>query len=219
MMRFHPQTAFVRTLIQSGEIGEVRLVRGLFSFTLRREADIRLQPELGGGSLWDLGCYPIALFRATLGVDPIEVFGWSTRESARIDLTFAGQIRYANGVMAQIGTSFTSLPSWGAEFLGSRGKIQLSHPWLNRTGSEAEVTIWRAGSGGAADTFGDDPDHLLVDVKRFEKVNAYAEEVAAFEAAVLEGKEPAFPLEESRINVMTAAALLESAREHRSVVL
>jgi D-xylose 1-dehydrogenase (NADP+, D-xylono-1,5-lactone-forming) len=218
-MRFHPQTALVRSLIQSGEIGEVRLVRGWFSFTLRAEADIRLDPELGGGSLWDLGCYPITLFRATLGVDPIEVFGWSTGESAQVDLTFAGQIRYANGVRAQIGTSMTSVPSWGAEFLGSRGRIQLSHPWLNRIGSEAEVTIWRAGSGTAADTFGDDPDHLVVGVKRFENVNAYAEEVAAFEATLLDGREPTFPLEESRTNVATAAALLASAQGNRSVML
>jgi hypothetical protein len=81
------------------------------------------------------------------------------------------------------------------------------------------VTIWRAGSGTAADTFGDDPDHLMVDVKRFENINAYAEEVAAFEAAVLDGKQPTFPLEESRINVMTTAALLASAQENRSVTL
>ena len=81
------------------------------------------------------------------------------------------------------------------------------------------MTIWRAGGGTAADTFGDDPDHLIVDVKRFEKVNAYADEVAAFEAALLDGKEPTFPLEESRINVATAAALLASARENRSVTL
>jgi predicted dehydrogenase len=219
MMRFHPQTALVRTLIESGEIGQVRLVRGWFSFTLRGEEDIRLDPELGGGSLWDLGCYPITLFRATLGVVPIEVSGWSSGESARVDLTFAGQIRYANGAIAQISTSMSSVPSWGAEFLGSRGRIQLSHPWVNRTGSDAEVTIWRAGSGTAAGTFGDDPDHLIADVMRFEQVNAYADEVAAFEAAVLDGAEPTFPLEESRINVMTAAALQVSARENRTVML
>ncbi len=218
-MRFHPQTSYVRSLVQSGDIGELRAVRGWCGFTLRATQDIRLEPRLGGGSLWDVGCYPITLFRAVIGVDPVEVFGWSNLSSTEVDLTFMGQIKYANGVIAQLGTSMAAVPSWSAEFIGSHGAIRLLHPWLNRIGAPADVTILRAGARAAEDTFGDSPEHLTSDGKRFETANAYAEEIAAFEAAVLDGQGVRFPLEESRINVMTTAGLLTSSRQGRPVSL
>ena len=60
MMRFHAQTAYVRELIAQGAIGEVRMGRGLFTFTLERPGDIRLDPAMGGGSVWDLGSYCVS---------------------------------------------------------------------------------------------------------------------------------------------------------------
>lgn len=55
MYRFHPQTLKVQELIASGTIGEVRIIRGAFRFTLVNIGDVRLDPEISGGSLWDIG--------------------------------------------------------------------------------------------------------------------------------------------------------------------
>ena len=85
MMRFHPQTTQLRQRLAEGAIGHVRLIRGVFTFTLARQGDIRLDPVLGGGSIWDLGSYPVSFIRTVLGAEPVEVHGWQTtgREGTR----------------------------------------------------------------------------------------------------------------------------------------
>src|SRR5678809_1408967 len=59
MYRHHPQTLKVQEIVKSGSLGTLKLVRGSFSFMLSREGDVRLDPAMGGGSIWDIGCYPI----------------------------------------------------------------------------------------------------------------------------------------------------------------
>src|SRR5215208_6647003 len=59
MYRHHPQTLKVQELVKEGSLGSLKLIRGSFSFLLAREEDVRLDPAMGGGSIWDLGCYPI----------------------------------------------------------------------------------------------------------------------------------------------------------------
>src|SRR5688572_856488 len=63
MVRHHPQWDRVRTLLQSGRIGTVRAVRSVFSFFNDDPADIRNQPDIGGGALYDIGCYAIVTAR------------------------------------------------------------------------------------------------------------------------------------------------------------
>jgi predicted dehydrogenase len=85
MYRHHPQTLKVIELINEGAIGSLRIVRGGFTFMLERPGDIRLRPELGGGSIWDVGCYPISYARtAAGGIAPEEVFGWQQLGRARV---------------------------------------------------------------------------------------------------------------------------------------
>ncbi|HSM72798.1 MAG TPA: Gfo/Idh/MocA family oxidoreductase, partial [Anaerolineales bacterium] len=67
MYRHHPQTLKVQELVRNGSLGILKLIRGSFSFVLSREGDVRLNPEWGGGSIWDLGCYPISYTRTVVG--------------------------------------------------------------------------------------------------------------------------------------------------------
>ena len=84
MYRHHPQTLKVVELIDEGAIGRLQLIRGGFTFMLDRPDDIRLKPELGGGSIWDVGCYPISYARtAAGGIAPEEVFGWQVTGADR----------------------------------------------------------------------------------------------------------------------------------------
>jgi xylose dehydrogenase (NAD/NADP) len=64
-----------------------------------------LDPALGGGSLWDVGCYPVSFAQALAGGDPLEVFGWQVLGDTGVDLTFAGQMRFGGGVLAQFDSS------------------------------------------------------------------------------------------------------------------
>jgi xylose dehydrogenase (NAD/NADP) len=86
MSLHHPLLHKARHLVRQGAVGQVRLVRGAFSFFLDRPNDVRWQPPLGGGSLWDVGSYPVSFIRWIAG-DPEQVFGWQTlAESGRLRL-------------------------------------------------------------------------------------------------------------------------------------
>ena len=108
MYRHHPQTLKVKELVDGGAIGAVRFVRGTFSFPLSRPDDVRLRPEWGGGCLWDVGCYPLSFTRFLLGAEPVEVFGSQVLGPSGIDETFAGQLVFPGGVLAQVDAGFRS---------------------------------------------------------------------------------------------------------------
>ena len=222
MMRFHPQTALVRRLVAEGVIGVPRWAQGTFGFTLLYSDDIRLDAR-GGGSLWDLGCYPVTLFQAVLQKRPLEVEGFIRRAGQAADMTFGAQILYEGGVMGQFVTSFETLPSWSGEFVGSRGRIRISYPWLSQVelASTLEVVTRTspvtplAKSGGDNRAFGDEADDQVTTLHTFEGSNAYLEEVKAMEGMILDGGPEIFPLRESAVNMATILALIESANSRK----
>lgn len=224
MMRFHPQTAFVRRLVSDGVIGTPRWAQATFGFTLLYTDDIRLDAR-GGGSLWDLGCYPITLFQAVLQARPVEVEGFIRRAGQPADMTFAAQILYEGGAMGQFVTSMEVAPSWSAEFAGARGRIRISYPWLSQVELPSTVEVVKQTSQAAAlsrsgdnnRAFGDEADNQLTERRVFEGHDAYLEEVMAMEEMILDHQPSIYPLGESAVNMATIRALIESA-ERRKVV-
>ncbi len=217
MYRYHEQTRQVCEWVANGEIGEIRVIQGFFGFTLDQEGDIRFAPSLGGGSLWDVGSYPVSFARTVIGADPVEVEAQQVLSDSGVDLTFAGQMRFPSGALAQIASSFQVTPYWNAAVIGSKGRILLDHPWLNRIGETAHLTILREGEADG-ETFGDSAAGIEETIT-YEKPNAYRCELEAVEASVLDGGEPVISLADSRGNAATLAALLRSARENRPVRL
>ncbi len=226
MMRFHPQTALLSRLVSEGVIGVPRWAQGTFSFTLLYTDDIRLDSR-GGGSVWDLGCYPVTLFQAVLQRRPVEVEGFIRRAGQSADLTFAAQIHYEGGVMGQFVTSMESLPSWSGEFVGSRGRIRVSYPWLSQVelASTVEVVthmsevVGLSKSGDDNRAFGDEADNQSTSYHTFEGTNAYFEEVKAMERMILDAEPMIFPLQESAVNMATIRALIESADRRKAVTV
>jgi predicted dehydrogenase len=204
MYRHHPQTFKVQELIRRGAIGALRTVYATFSFTLDRPADPRLDAAMGGGALWDVGCYPVSFARAVVGDDPAEVFGWQATGPSGVDLTFAGQMRFAGGALAQIACGFQAAFHRGAEIAGSEGVITLEDPWKPGADSEPGVTL----------RHGDDVEWLPV-----EDVGPPLCEVRAMEACVLDGAPPIVSLADSHGNTATINGLYESARTGKPVTL
>lgn len=215
MMRYHPQTQQLAGLVAEGVIGDVRLIQGVFSFTLARPGDIRLDPALGGGSIWDLGSYPVGFIRAMLGANPLEVHGWRRLSESGVDLSFAGSLRFESGAVGQFFSSFESSPRAEAHLLGSKGKMHVEAPYLNRVGEPARTRIWRTVAGPRG-TFADTAP-FEEEVIEYSDVNAYQDEVTAFVASVLDGAEPLVSLADSRDNVATLEALSRSAETGRPV--
>jgi len=202
MYRHHPQTLRVRELVLGGAVGELSLVRGAFSFDLTRPEDVRLVPALGGGSLWDVGGYPVSFARFVIGAEPQEVFGWQRNSRSEVDETFAGQMRFPGSVLAQIDSGFRAPFRAEMEFVGTEGVLKVPAPF--RPESDAAVLLRRGDKTESIPTGGG---------------NRYLLEVEDLADAVLDGKAPRVSLAESRGNVAALTALLQSAREGRPVRL
>ena len=124
MYRFHPQTVWALEQMAAGRIGDVKLVRASFSFNISippRPQDIRLQAALAGGSLMDVGCYPVNFCHAVYGHAPVAV-------AARVYIPTEGEVeRSANAVLdfgdgrfGLIDSSFELPSRQVAEILGER---------------------------------------------------------------------------------------------------
>lgn len=217
MMRYHPQTHKVRDLVAGGTIGDVRFVRAVFAISMSKEGDIRFDPTIGGGCLWDLGSYCVNFTRTVLGAEPLEVQGSQILNHTGVDVVFAGQMRFPGDIFAQFSSTFSALAHWEVEILGTTGRIRLDQPFTNMVGADGHVRIERLTKTTTA-TFGDTAE-LDMETLTFEDMQAYRCEVDAMEAAVLDGAASVVPLEDSERNIRTLVALYESAREDRKVKL
>ena len=195
MYLYHPLIQRIGELVEDGAVGDVQLVRGTFSFPLSRPGDVRLKPELGGGSLWDVGSYPVSFIRRLLG-EPEEVFGWQRLAESGVDESFSGLLRFPGGVLGSFDSGFRHQFRIEAEVVGSEGVLRLERPYVMDPISR--IVIRR----------GDEEE-----VDSASEVNPYQCEVEAVAAAALKGEQLPVPLSSSRANVKTLLALYESARE------
>jgi predicted dehydrogenase len=216
MMRFHAQTDFVCDLIAQGTIGEVRIARGLFTFTLERDQDIRWDPAMGGGSLWDVGSYCVRWFRTVLSAEPVEVNARQTTRNG-VDASFSGELYFPNGAVAHFFSSMASFARSEADVLGSMGRMTLTMPWVNLPGRDATVHWEQMTGTRGVGTFNDSVSNLAEGTRTFEKVEPYQDEVNSMVRSVLDGATPVISLDESRKNIATIVALYESARVGRPV--
>jgi predicted dehydrogenase len=129
MWRFHPQHLRARALVDSGAIGTVQLVRGAFSFPLDRGPNVRWRPELAGGSLMDLGCYPISAARFYLGREPLSA--WARGEidaEFGVDRRVAGCLEFPGG-RALFDCAFDLPFRPDLEIVGERGTLHFPRAW------------------------------------------------------------------------------------------
>jgi predicted dehydrogenase len=196
MVLYHPLHHRARQLIQDGAVGEVTLARSSFSFFLDRPADVRWEPTLGGGSLWDVGSYPVSFMRWILG-EPDQVFGWQTLSESGVDKTFAGLLRYGSGALGLFDCGFQAPLRSRAEIAGTHGTLVIERPYP--IAPESRLLLRRRG---------EDESQVVAVAEK----DAYQCEVEALTAAALDGATLAVPLTSSRAKVATLLALYDSAR-------
>jgi len=126
MWRHHPQTDRMTGLVREGAIGELRLVRAHFSFTLDRPGDARWSAGLDGGSIMDVGCYCISAARLLAG-EPSAVLALATGEE--VDARAAGLLRFDSGVLAHYDCGLDLPPRHELEVVGAGGSLFLADPW------------------------------------------------------------------------------------------
>ncbi len=130
MWRHHPQHARVRALLEAGVIGQPRIVRGSFTYTIGGGPNVRLQPELEGGSLMDVGCYPLNAARWVYQAEPEYAVGCQVIDpSVGVETSFAGVLRFPGDRLAVIDSSFGQSGKGHYEIHGTEGRILVEHAY------------------------------------------------------------------------------------------
>jgi predicted dehydrogenase len=198
MYLHHPQTLRALELAASGVLGPLELVHGTFSFMLSQDDDPRIDPSMGGGSLWDVGCYPVSLARRIAGEEPDGVQAFARFDEQGVDRTFIGQLHFPGGMVAQFDSGFAAPDRERVEIVGGEGRLVLDTPFVPEPdGPPPSMTIWR----------GLEATKIEVD-----SVDQYAAEVDDLTAAILDAARPRVDLAFSRGTIAALIALDRAAR-------
>jgi predicted dehydrogenase len=128
MYRHSPQTKKLEELVAGGAIGELRLIRSCFSYSLYDTDNIRLRTEVEGGALMDVGCYCVSGSRLLAG-EPDRVQAQAWYGPTGTDWVFTGVLHFPNDVLATFDCG-TALPNRDElEAIGSEGSLFVDDPW------------------------------------------------------------------------------------------
>ncbi len=135
MYRCQPAVQHALHMIQEGVIGEIRTMRGAFSFEQELHPhDPRWDAGMGGGALWDVGCYPVQFMNAVMDAEPSRVTAVLHDRRPGVDGSGAALLDYGSGVAGIITFGMEIGGDRSFVVCGTRGKIKFEDPWLN--GSE-----------------------------------------------------------------------------------
>ena len=198
MYLHHPQTLKALEIARSGTLGTLQVVSSAFSFFLDRDVDPRIDPTIGGGSLWDVGCYPVSVSRRIAGEEPNGIAGFARFDERGVDRSFVGSLRFPGGLLAHFESGFTAPDRERVEIVGSTATLVVHHPFLPEPdGPPPRLTLLR--------------DRAEEDVP-VASIDDYRAEVDDLQAAILDGTRPRVDLAFSRGSIATLVALDRAAR-------
>jgi predicted dehydrogenase len=201
MWRHHPQHRRVRELLTSGIIGDPNFVRASFTFVIDQPVDqpvnVRLQHDLDGGSLMDVGCYGVNAARWVFESEPeVALAQQSLDEERGVDMALAGVLRFSGQRLAVFDSSFDRAPRNTYSVEGPLGTLHVERAF-RPDDDPARIVVTRPGQ---ADLVEDIP-----------AAHQFALEIDHFAESVAAGRLLA-PAEEGVAQARVIEALYASAR-------
>jgi xylose dehydrogenase (NAD/NADP) len=196
MYRHEPMTARVLSLINDGAIGSVRAIVSGFTFAIEGPPNIRLEPHLGGGALWDIGSYPVTYAQLIAQHEPTVVFGSALLHPSGVDEEFVGMLRFRGGITANVYAGFRAAQRTWLEILGTGGGLTVPNPFRP----------------SAAETLEIERDGVIERIEVEGSPALWVRQFENFAASVLDGAPSVVSLAESRRTAATLRALDDAAR-------
>ncbi|HSU54407.1 MAG TPA: Gfo/Idh/MocA family oxidoreductase, partial [Candidatus Dormibacteraeota bacterium] len=144
MYRYSERTRTVLEVVRSGALGEIKFISSSFRFLLSNPTSIKHQPQLGGGSLYDVGCYAInftgmlvdeiAGGKAGAGALP-ESLSVECTQSGGVDVLFSALLKYPSGLIASLNSGFNAQKRIHSEIIGDKGALEIPDTFMGNAGS------------------------------------------------------------------------------------
>ena len=203
MYRHQKRYEDIKTLIRDGEIGDVRGIHGVFTFNGSEDTgNIRFTKEWGGGSIYDVGCYPISAARFLLDEEPsaVTTHAFFSPDHGDVDMMASGTMEFSNGVALTFDCGMWAEFRNELEILGSKGRIVMKAAFL---GDQSYEII----KDGKINKISDD------------NINPYALQADNFAEGVLDGKPIKFPSDDIIHNIRAVKGALTSAEKQERIIL
>jgi predicted dehydrogenase len=203
MVRFHPQWLSVRDRVSAGELGDVRSIHSYFSYFNTDAGNIRNMADIGGGALYDIGCYPIVTARFLFGCEPLRAIALVDRDPKfKTDRMVSGLLDFGNGRRLDFTVSTQSVTYQRVQVCGTKKRIEIQIPF-------------NAPLGGATDVLTDDGKRLDLGSTITETIPAcdmYTLEIDVF-SKVVRGEIPLpYGVEDAILNMRVIDALFASEK-------
>jgi predicted dehydrogenase len=201
MVRTHPQWLRARELVRSGVIGELRAVVSIFSYFNRDPKNVRNIASIGGGGVYDIGCYPITMARFLFEREPTRVAAAIERDpEMHTDRLSSALLDFAPG-QATFTCSTQLVPFQRMQIMGTKGRIDMEIPYNIPPDRPSRIFI-------------DDGSELggrSARAEEFATVDQYTIQGDAFSRAIQEDGEVPVPLENALGNMRVIDAVFRAA--------
>jgi xylose dehydrogenase (NAD/NADP) len=207
MYRYHPRYAMIKDIIASGQIGEVRAIRSAFTFNNAGDKkNVRYRKDWGGGSIYDVGCYPINAARLLLGQEPqaVTVQALFSQEHDDVDMMASGLIEFDNAVSLSFDCGMWAAFRNPLEVLGSEGIIEVPSAYVTPNPGSGNFFVTAQG------------ERKEIEVPH---VNAYTEQADHLARAIAGDSAMRFDTVDALANMRVIDACLESARTRSRITI
>ena len=202
MYRLHPSWQAVAELVTSGEIGRLVSVQSWFSYFNDDATNIRNIREVGGGALFDIGCYSVNLSRLLFDAEPRHVSAALMRDPATgVDVLTSAILTFDSGI-ATFTCSTRAEDDQRVHIYGTTGRISIGIPFNIPPDRPTEVYVTAGGDPPVA------PDTRVL---TFEVADPYTVEAERFAAAVLDGRPAPVPPNDGVANLRVIERIFEAA--------
>jgi len=142
MVRFHPQWHRIRELVREGRIGNVGAIQSAFLFTVLDANNVRNRADMGGGSLYDVGCYPIVTARYVFGAEPERAVALIDRDPVLgVDRLTGGLLPFPGGRHLVFSSALQLAAYQRVVILGSAGRIEVAVPFTPQKDHACRIVV------------------------------------------------------------------------------
>ena len=202
MYRMDPRIGRLIEMVREGELGKLRFISSTFTFSMNNPDDYRLKPELGGGALYDVGCYCINFQRLLVGREPLSAQAVCHLGQSGVDLQVSATLDFGDQVFTHFDVAYNTTYNQKTQIIGTEGVLEIERPFNpDKNGSPVWLTK--------------DAETKKINAKGG---NNYARLVEHFYNVAISKDLPIFPLSDAVNNMVVIDAIFQSLADGGATV-